>query len=66
MGEAAKSSDQPLQDGPAQIVSDEMAAAGEGAARAAARHDDQDADRSGRAPGEPRRERGRSQRDGRR
>ena len=66
MREPAKSSDQLPEEGPPQIVPDEVAAAGEGAARAASRRHARSANRSGHAPGEPRRDGDRRESDGRR
>lgn len=66
MREPAKSSDQLPEEGPPQIVAEEVAAAGEGAARAAARRQARKANRSGHAPGDPRRDGDGSEHDGRR
>jgi hypothetical protein len=52
--ESAKSSDQLPEEGPPEIVTDDVPAAGEGAARVAARRNARSANRSGHRPGDAR------------
>ena len=63
MREPAKSSDQLPEEGPPEVVTDDVASADEGAARAAARRLARTANRRGHKPGDPRREGEGGQRD---